>query len=55
MEDCIKNKCTFKDQKVCNFIKNHTLARVFSSEFCDIFKNTFFSRTPMVAASEGFF
>ena len=26
----------------CNFIKNKTLAQVFSCEFCQIFKNTYF-------------
>ena len=36
----------------CNFIKRETLARVFSCEFCEISKNTFFYRTPLVAASE---
>ena len=29
-----------------------TLAQVFSCEFCKISKNTFFHRTPLVAASE---
>ena len=28
-----------------------SLAQVFSCEFCEIFKNTFFYRTPLVAAS----
>ena len=32
--------------KACNFIKNETLAQVFSSEFCGISENTFFYRTP---------
>ena len=36
----------------CNFIKKETLAQVFSFEFYEIFKNTFFYRTPLVAASE---
>ena len=36
----------------CNFIKKETLAQVFSCEFCEISKNTFFYRTPLVAASE---
>ena len=31
---------------VCNFIKRETLAQVFSCEFCEIFKNIFFNRTP---------
>ena len=37
---------------VCNFIKKQILAQVFSCEFCEIFKNTIFYRTPPVAASE---
>ena len=43
---------------VTKFIKTilfkETLAQVFSYEFCEIFKNTFFHRTPLVAASGGF-
>ena len=35
----------------CNFIKKETLAQVFSCEFCEISKNTFFYRTPLVVAS----
>ena len=35
----------------CNFIKGETLAQVFSCEFCEISKNTFFYRAPLVAAS----
>ena len=35
----------------CNLINKETLARVFSCEYCEIFKNTFFYRTPSVAAS----
>ena len=35
----------------CNFIKKETLAQVFSCEFCEISKNTFFYRTPLAAAS----
>ena len=35
-----------------NFIKKETLAEVFSCEFCEILKNTFFYRTPSVAASD---
>ena len=34
-----------------NFIKKETLGQVFSWEFCEIFKNTCFYRTPLVAAS----
>ena len=38
----------------CNFIKKETLAQVFSCEFCEVSKNTFFYRIPLVAASEIF-
>ena len=34
------------------FIKKETLTQVFSCEFSEIFKNSFFHRTPLVAASE---
>ena len=34
-----------------NSIKKETLAQVFTCELCEIFKNTFFHRTPLVAAS----
>ena len=33
------------------FIKKEALAQVFYCEFCEISKNTFFHRTPLVAAS----
>ena len=32
-------------------LKKETLVQVFSCEFCEISKNTFFHRTPLVAAS----
>ena len=35
----------------CNFIEKETLAQVFSCEFCKISKNSFYYRTPLVAAS----
>ena len=35
----------------CNFTKKEALAQMFSCEFCEIFKNTFFYRKPLVAAS----
>ena len=38
-------------RKACSFIKKETLAQVFSCEFCEISKNTFSYRTPLVAAS----
>ena len=34
-------------QSACNFIKKGTLAQVFSREFCEISKTTFFYRTPL--------
>ena len=38
--------------QVCNFIKKETLAQVFSGEFCEIFKNTFFTEHLWRTASE---
>ena len=35
----------------CNFIKQETLAQVFSYEFCEISKNTFFTEHAWVTAS----
>ena len=37
--------------EACNFIKKETLALVFSCDFCETSKNTFY-RAPLVAASE---
>ena len=37
--------------EACNFIKKETLTRVFSCEFCEISKSTFFYRNFPVAAS----
>ena len=37
--------------EACNFIKKETLAHVFSCEFCEISKNSFSYRIPLVAAS----
>ena len=37
---------------VYNFVEKETLAQVFSWEFYEISKNTFFYRTPSVAASQ---
>ena len=36
----------------CNFIKKEILAPVFSCEFCEIPKNTFFTEHVLVTASE---
>ena len=40
-----KHLCT------CTFIKKETLTQMFSCEFCEIFKNTIFYKTPLVTAS----
>ena len=61
-KDVFKNFCKFHRKnpvleslfikilgQTCNFIKE-TLTQVFSCEICEIFKNTFFQRTPPVAA-----
>ena len=37
--------------EACNFIKKEILTQVLSCEFCEIYKNTFYYRTPLVAAS----
>ena len=37
--------------EACNFIKKETLAQGFSWEFCEVYKNTFYYRTPLMAAS----
>ena len=42
-----------RDQRqACNFIQKEILAKVFSREFCEIFKNTFFAEHLRTAASE---
>ena len=46
------NKVAGLSPKAWNFIKTETLAQVFSCEFCEISKNPFFYRTPLVAASD---
>ena len=51
----IKNSCTefsflLKLQASYNFIKKEISAQVFSCEFCNIFKNSFFYRTPVTGS-----
>ena len=41
-----------KLQAACNFNKKETLAQVFSSEFCEISKNIFFTEHLWTTASE---
>ena len=40
-----------KRPQACNFIKKETLAQVFSCEFCEISKNTFFTEHLLATAS----
>ena len=44
-------KFTTLRSQACNFIKIETLAQVFSSELCEISKNSFSYKIPPVAAS----
>ena len=48
-----KNLCQglFLNKVACNFIKKETLVRVFSCEFWEFSKNTFYRWTPLVAAT----
>ena len=56
----LENFAKFTGKHLCqslffnNFIKKETLAQMFSCEFYEIFKNTFFKRTPLVAAFNSF-
>ena len=43
--------CLNKVADTSNVIQKATLAQVFSCDFCEFFKNTFFHRAPTVAAS----
>ena len=47
----LRQSLFFNKVAACNFIKKETLAQMFSCGFCEISKNTFFYRTPLVAAS----
>ena len=40
------------EAELFNFIKEKTLAQAFSCEFCKVFKNNFFYRTPLLTASK---
>ena len=50
LKNFAKSTCA-KASFLINFIKKETLAQVLSCEFCEIFKNIYFYRTPLVAAS----
>ena len=43
-QDSQENTCA-RDSDLINFIKKESLAQVFSSEFCEIFRNTFLQNT----------
>ena len=49
----LRNFAKFTGKHLCQslFFKKETLAQVFSCEFCEIYKNTFPYRMPLVAAS----
>ena len=49
--NCARVPLLIKLQATFNFIKKDTLALVFSCKFCEISKNTFYYRTPLVTAS----
>ena len=44
LADVLQNRC-----QALNFIKKETLTQVFSYEIYEIFKNTFFYRTPLLS------
>ena len=41
-----------KVAEACNFVKKETLAQMFSCEFCEISKSTFFTEHLLATASE---
>ena len=49
---CARVSFLIKLQALGNFIKKQTVAQVFFCEFYETPKNTFFHRTPVVAASD---
>ena len=49
---CARVSFLIKLQETWKLIKKETLVQVFSCEFCEISKNTFLHRTPLVTASE---
>ena len=54
-EGVMEKMCSWKFRKIhrkIHFGLKETLAQVFSCEFCKNFKNSFFYRRPLVAASE---
>ena len=54
MKNKYRSLSSSRSAEACNFIKRETLAQMFSCEFCEIFKDTYFYKIPLVAASETF-
>ena len=52
-KDALKNLAKFTGKHLCQslFLKKETLAQVFFCEFCEIFKNTFFTEYLLATAS----
>ena len=51
-QECTCARDSFQTSShICNFIEKECLAQVLSCKLCEISKNTFFYRTPRVAAS----
>ena len=50
-ESVLRNFTKFTGLRPATLLKKETLAQVFSCGFCEISKNTFLHRTPLVAAS----
>ena len=52
-KEVLKNFTKLTGKHLCwSLFKKEALTQVFSCEFCEVFKNTFFYRAPPVAASE---
>ena len=49
----LKDFTKFTGKHLFQSLKKETLVQLFSCEFCEISKNAFFYRTPLVAASAG--
>ena len=49
---CVRASFLIKFPQACNFIKKEDLTQMLYCEFCEISKNTFFHKSPLVTASE---
>ena len=50
-KDVLRNFAKFTGKHLCNFIKKETMAQMFSCEFCEVSKNTFFTEHLWTTAS----